>query len=116
MGAVTFPDPTGSSLDKTTQEMVDLLCRNRVLPFLPTRSVFTDKQLSDYPASILDARLPLVQYYEVFIGSFLQSVSTLDCIDHLYQFGVIHKLTESTLCPHMQVVKEDMKKKYWSQQ
>lgn len=52
------------------------------------------------------------------IGSFLQPVqvplnggSALDCIDHLSQFGVIHKLIES----HMQVVKEDTKKKYWSQ-
>ena len=89
------------------------------------QNCFADKQLPNCPASIPDARLPLIELYDIPVGSFLQPVQVplkgdpaldhLDCFDCFPQFGDIHKFVDNTLCPIIQIVKEDVKKQHWSQ-
>ena len=72
---------------------------------------------------VQDFTLPLVEFHEVLVSLFLQPVkvpldgtTTLRCISHSFQFCVIYKFAEGTLCPIIQNINEDVKQDqtpYW---
>ncbi|GAB0181886.1 cAMP-dependent protein kinase inhibitor alpha [Grus japonensis] len=73
------------------------------------------------PPQAQDFALPLVELCEIPVSPFLQPVEVpLDGITafwyiiHSFQFGVICKLAEGTLCPIIQIVNEEIEQD-WTQ-
>ena len=124
-----LPRPAGYAFFNAAQDAIHLLCsKGTLLPHVQlvvhqdTQVLFCKAafQLGD-PQSILvlmvqDFPLLHVGHHEVPVSPFLQPVdvclhgsTTLWCISHSCQFGVICRLAEGTLCPVIQIVNDIVK-------
>ena len=95
----------------------DLLGRDALNPFIPQACTDTRLALTE----VQDLAFGLVEPHEVHACPLLElvqvpldGISSLQCVDHSTQLGVICKFSEGALNPTVCVIDKDIKQ-YWSE-